>query len=429
MPPKHLLRETFVIAICRGLRPARESIHHDRSNRFALVHQVEALVDVGELELVRDQVVDVDLALHVPVDDFRYVAPALGAAERGALPYAAGDELERARPDLLARARDADDHRHPPALVAALERLAHHLDVADAFEAVVGAALGQVHQVRDQVLAGFLGIDEMRHAELLGEVLSRRIEIHADDHVCAGEARALHDVEPDAAETEYHHVGARLDLGGVDHRADAGGHAAADVAHLVERGVFADLGQRDLGHHGVVGKSRSAHVVEQLLAPEREAAAAVGHHALPLRGTYRLAQIGLAAQAVFALPALRGVERNDVIAFFHAADAGPRIDHHACALVAENRREQAFGVRARAREFVGMADAGRLDLDQYFSGLRPLQLHGFYGERCACLMSDRRANVHALLPVELSMNRNTAHLWNACRRMCDEYRVFAEALC
>jgi len=77
--------------------------------------------------------------------------------------------------------------------------------------------------------------------------LARRIGIHADDHVGAGDPRALDHVEPDAAETEYHHVGARLDLGGVDHRADAGGHAAADVAHLVERRILADLGQRDSG--------------------------------------------------------------------------------------------------------------------------------------------------------------------------------------
>ena len=48
-------------------------------------------------------------------------------------------------------ARDADDHRYAPALVAALERLAHHVDVADALEAVVGAAFGQVDQVGDQV--------------------------------------------------------------------------------------------------------------------------------------------------------------------------------------------------------------------------------------------------------------------------------------
>src|SRR5437667_211156 len=55
---------------------------------------------------------------------------------------------------------------------------------------------------------------------------------------------------------------------------------------------------------------------------------------------------------------------------------GSHLDHHARALVAENRREQALGVGARAREFVGVANAGRLDLDQHLAGLRPLQLHG-----------------------------------------------------
>jgi hypothetical protein len=50
---------------------------------------------------VRDQVVDVDLAVHVPVDDLRHVGAAARAAEGRALPHAAGDELERARLDLL----------------------------------------------------------------------------------------------------------------------------------------------------------------------------------------------------------------------------------------------------------------------------------------------------------------------------------------
>ena len=51
--------------------------------------------------------------------------------------------------------------------------------------------------------------------------------------------QALDDVEADAAEPEHDGGGADLDLGGVDDRADAGGHAAADVADLVERRVLA----------------------------------------------------------------------------------------------------------------------------------------------------------------------------------------------
>src|SRR5580698_9619513 len=110
----------------RALRLRRYgSIDDDAADRLAFVHQLEPLVDVGEGELVGDQVVDVDLAVHVPVDDARHVGAAARAAERGALPDAPGNELERPRADLLARPGDADDDADPPAAMRAFERLAH----------------------------------------------------------------------------------------------------------------------------------------------------------------------------------------------------------------------------------------------------------------------------------------------------------------
>src|SRR3954467_5718928 len=84
-------------------------IDDHRADRFTLMHQVEGIVDVVEGHSVGDQVVDIDLAIHEPVDDFRYVGAAAGAAERGAFPHAPGDQLERSRRDLLAGAGDADD--------------------------------------------------------------------------------------------------------------------------------------------------------------------------------------------------------------------------------------------------------------------------------------------------------------------------------
>ena len=135
------------------------------------------------------------------------------AAEGRAFPDPAGHELERPRRDFLPGAGDADDHRHAPALVAAFQRLAHHLDVADALEAVVGAALGEIDEMRHEIASRhLLRIDEVRHAEFLGERAPCRIEVDADDHVGAGQPRALNHVEPDAAEAEHHDVGARLDL-------------------------------------------------------------------------------------------------------------------------------------------------------------------------------------------------------------------------
>ena len=187
----------------------------------------------------------------------------------------------------------------------------------------------------------------MRHAEFLGQRPPLRVEVDADDHVGADHAGALDDVEPDAAEPEDDDVGAGLDLGGVDHRADAGGDAAADVADLVERRVLADLRDRDLGQHGEVREGRGAHVVVDLAAAEREAAGAVGHHALALRRADREAEIGLARQAVFALPAFRRVERDDVVALGEAGHPAPDIDDDAGALVAEDRREEPLRIARR----------------------------------------------------------------------------------
>src|SRR5262249_43484676 len=216
-----------------------------------------------------------------------------GAAKGGPFPDTDGDELERAGRDLLASASHANDHRHAPAFVAALERLSHYFDVADALEAVVRATLGEIDEIRHELRLGHVfRIDEVRHAELLRESLLAGVDIHADDHVRTRHARALNHIQPDTAETEYNDIGARLDLGGIDHRADTRCYATPDVAHLVEGRVLADLRERNLGHHRVVGESRRTHVVMELLAGKRKAAGTVRHQSLPLGYANRLTQVG-----------------------------------------------------------------------------------------------------------------------------------------
>ena len=42
--------------------------------------------------------------------------------------------------------------------------------------------------------------------------------------------------------------------------------------------------------------------------------------------------------------------------------------------MAEDGREQAFRIGARQRELVGVADAGRLDLDQHLAGPRAVEV-------------------------------------------------------
>src|SRR3546814_5792744 len=81
-------------------------------------------------------------------------------------PIAAGDELERARGDFLARFGNSDDDARTPAAMAGFERLAHYGRVAGAVESIVSAAVGQGHQMRNDIVGDLLRVNEMGHAEL-----------------------------------------------------------------------------------------------------------------------------------------------------------------------------------------------------------------------------------------------------------------------
>ncbi len=339
------------------------------------MHQIEALVDVLQFQDVGDHRIDLNLSVHVPVDDLRDVGAAARAAERGALPDPSGDQLERPGGDFLAGFRHADHHRYAPAAMTGFQRLPHHGGVAGAVERVVGPAVGQPHQMLDDVGTAELGrIDEMRHAEAFAPVSLVVVDVDTDDLVGADHLGALDHVEADTAEAEHHHVGARRDFRGVDDGTDAGGHTAADVAALVERRVLADLRHCDFGQHGEVRKRRAPHVVIDRLALVAEARGPVGHHALALGGANRGAQIGLAAEAAFALPAFRRVERDHVVAGFHRQHAGADFAHDAGSFMTEDGGEDSFAVETIECVGIGVANAGGLDFDQHFAGFRALEI-------------------------------------------------------
>ena len=69
---------------------------------------------------------------------------------------------------------------------------------------------------------------------------------------------------------------------------------------------------------------------------------------------------------------------------------GADIHHDARAFMAEDRRKQPFRIGAGTGEFVGVADAGSLDLDQHLAGLRPFELDVFDDKRFARLIGQRR---------------------------------------
>jgi hypothetical protein len=151
----------------------------------------------------------------------------------------------------------------------------------DALEAVIRAAAGQFDQMRHQVARDCLRVHEVRQAEFARQRFARRVEVDAYDHVGARHARALDHIEPDASESEHDDICARLDLGRVDHGTDTGGHAAADVAHLVERRVVTNLRNGDFRQHREIRKGRASHVVIERFAVERKRLVPSGITPLP----------------------------------------------------------------------------------------------------------------------------------------------------
>jgi hypothetical protein len=100
---------------------------------------------------------------------------------------------------------DADDDGLPPAAMARLERLAHHRDVAGAVEGIigtadlVGAALGHVGEVGDEIAANLFGIDEVGHAEAFAPLLLAIVDVDAHNYISACKPQPLDDIEADAA--------------------------------------------------------------------------------------------------------------------------------------------------------------------------------------------------------------------------------------
>ncbi len=135
--------------------------------------------------------------------------------------------------------------------------------------------------------------------------------------------------------------------------------------------------------------------MEQRLAIERKAAGGVGHQATALGRADRLAQVGLARQAEFALAAFRRIEWNDVVVFLECRHAGANVDHDARAFVAEDGGEQPFRIGAGQGVVIGMANAGGLQFDQHFARLRAFKVNIVDRQRRAGLPCDCGFGFHA----------------------------------
>ncbi len=225
-----------------------------------------------------------------------------------------------------------------------LQCRSHQAGIPDALEGVIHATAGQFD---DDVLyrsVVVIGVDRIGSAELPGQFEFVGIDVDSDNSARFRNPRALDDAQANAAEPEYGNGRSRLHLGGIQYRTDAGSDSAAEQTDFLERRLLADLGDGDLRQHRVLAERRGAHVVIDGLAVVREPRCAVGHQALALGRTNRLAQVGLARGAEAALAAFGRVQGNNVIADGDGGDARTHLLDDCAAFVPEDRRKDTFRV-------------------------------------------------------------------------------------
>ena len=251
-----------------------------------------------------------------------------------------------------------------------LECRTHQFHVTHTFKGVVRAAIGHLDDHFLNRLVVVVGIDCISGAQLSGDIELAGIDVHADDSAGLGHLGADDGCQADAAETEDGHSRAFLNFGGVQNRADTGGHATAQQADLVQGCLPGDLRQGDFRQHGVLGESRATHVVVQRLALVGEAGGAIRHHTLALGCTNGATQVGFARGAELALATFSGIEGNDVVTDFQSGYAGADRFNNTATFMAKDSGKQALWVSARQGVSVGMAYTGGNDTHQDLALLR-----------------------------------------------------------
>src|SRR5439155_3875052 len=123
-------------------------------------------------------------------------------------------------------------------------------------------------------------VNGVSRAKLLGVPQLVLHQVYGDDCARASEGAPLDHVQAYAATADHHRAAARLDLGSVDCRADAGHDAATHQARLVERHVVRNRDARYLGHHCVLGEAGEPSHVMDILTVLLKPAGAVEQRAL-----------------------------------------------------------------------------------------------------------------------------------------------------
>ena len=88
--------------------------------------------------------------------------------------------------------------------------------------------------MRDDIAGEIVRIDKIGHAEFARQLHLAGVDVHADNLCCTGHTSPLNYIEANATQTKDHDARAHFDARRPYYRANSGGDAASDIAHLVK---------------------------------------------------------------------------------------------------------------------------------------------------------------------------------------------------
>src|SRR6202034_3269922 len=228
------------------------------------------------------------------------------------------------------------------------------------------------------------------------EALGR--EVHAHDPLRTLEPASGNGAQADHAGAEDDTYRSWLHGGRVHRGAETRRQAAGKQARSIEWRLPVNARERDLWQDRVFGKGRGTHEMADRLARARETHRAVGQVALVLLLADRQAEVGLDAEAMLALAALRGEEGDHVVSGLHRAHTlADRFDD-AASLMTEHRRRIPGRIDPGGGVHVGMTNTASHQAHEDLSATGIGKIDLLNHERLAKLLEHSGTHLHEASP-------------------------------
>src|SRR5215211_6206844 len=233
----------------RTAASARSVEHHDLAGDLAGAQPRERVVEIDEVDPAAHELVELELAGAVEIDEAGDVVDRPRRSEVAAAQALLRDEPPRIDREQRALRHEPDNDRLPAGGRRA-PRLANGLLGPERLESEVCAVLGQPLDGLDRVFVDRR--DGGGRAELECELELLRPDVHRDDRLSARDPGRLDDCKPDAAAAPHGDAVSGRHTRGSGHGPVAGERRTADEARGVEWDVGPNRHGAGLGNDGVL---------------------------------------------------------------------------------------------------------------------------------------------------------------------------------